>query len=348
MEIKENQNEQVQNQENQSATPQIPKPIKTNALLLTIYIFVSFAIVFFVQFLLLPAIDTNAFTLESKANSYWNERVMQIKVGSASGTGFIVETKREDDGTYAYIATAYHVISSDSSSVEARLQSDYVPVQLVGTASNVDLAFFKLKVNDRFALFTTSDVVMGESVYALGNAFNEGICATDGILSKPYGVSNSILASEVTSRIYEGMSGCPVFDNSGELVGMGLSDAYVMDGGVKIYLNKSYVLPADVILNEYERVTKTNKEPITYNVQKGENGAIEIQLKDGAKIVYDGGVIKYNGEKVKTVCGKSVKSLVQFVDVITDYDNLTIALKNSEQVYKITILTSTVHEVIVG
>ena len=91
MEIKENQNEQVQNQENQSATPQIPKPIKTNALLLTIYIFVSFAIVFFVQFLLLPAIDTNAFTLESKANSYWNERVMQIKVGSASGTGFIVD-----------------------------------------------------------------------------------------------------------------------------------------------------------------------------------------------------------------------------------------------------------------
>ena len=339
----ENQNQQEQTQVSVQPTTATPPPIKTNALLLTIFIFVSFAIVFFVQYLFLPAIDTTGFTQESKANEYWIERVVQVKTTGANGSGFIVETKREEDGTYAYIATALHVVSSDTSAVTVRLGENYQPATLVGIADNVDLAFFKFKTNNRHQLFTVSDVQMGDKVLALGNAFNDGICATDGVLSKKESAQTSTLpalvASEVTCRIYEGMSGCPVYDSKGFLVGMGIRDEYVVDGGAKVYLGKSCVLPAEIVLTEYKRITQTNKSAVSYVVEKGENGKIMLTIKDGLTFVYDGGVLYANDQKVKTVCGKTVKSILEVIQIITNYDNLLLAFESGNQIYKITVLT---------
>ena len=157
----------------------------------------------------------------------------QTTTSAASGSGFVLT----QDG---YIVTNYHVIEEavDDSSVTIEVSfadGNRYDARLVGGEKDNDVAVLKIEASGLtpVTLGDSSKLVVGESVYAIGNPLGElTYSLTDGLVSAldrliTTGDSTSSRSGSTTLNVLQtncainpGNSGGPLFDRYGSVIGI--------------------------------------------------------------------------------------------------------------------------------
>lgn len=139
----------------------------------------------------------------------------------SAGTGFLISA----DG---YALTNHHVIRSGGKITAQLADKREFPVKVIGKAPFLDLALIKLeaKTSVKFPyvyLGRSNKIKVGEPVVAIGNAKGLGLTVTAGIVSargRVIGSGNYDNYIQTDAAINRGNSGGPLFNKSGEVVGI--------------------------------------------------------------------------------------------------------------------------------
>ena len=159
------------------------------------------------------------------------------------GTGIVLDGR-------GYVLTNFHVVD-DVSSLRVRLCDGVgYPARVVATDKEADLALIKIdpaKPLPVIGLGTSSDLMVGESVIAIGNAFGYEHSVTDGrvsykgrdvSLNKDMGYKGLI---QTSAPINPGNSGGPLLNVFGEVVGVNIA----IRAGAQ---NIGFALPIDAVI----------------------------------------------------------------------------------------------------
>ncbi len=154
------------------------------------------------------------------------EAVVQVRTPSGLGSGFFIN----EDG---YLITNFHVIENESQiGIEVYHQKagqldrqTYKQVRIVALNKFADLALLKVDDPDapRFKSVPvgSSDALsVGEKVFAIGSPLGLERTVTEGILSTKTRQMAGALYLQTTAQINPGNSGGPLFNLSGEVVGV--------------------------------------------------------------------------------------------------------------------------------
>jgi len=154
------------------------------------------------------------------------EAVLQVRTPSGLGSGFFLN----EDG---FLITNFHVIEGETQiSVEVYHQKDgqlerktYKQVRIIALNKFADLALLKVEDKDapRFkyvALGSADALSVGERVFAIGSPLGLERTVTEGILSTKTREVGGSLYLQTTAQINPGNSGGPLFNLSGEVVGV--------------------------------------------------------------------------------------------------------------------------------
>lgn len=173
-----------------------------------------------------------------------NLNLMQIPEGT--GSGFVWDDR-------GHIVTNYHVIESANSAVVTLNDGSSLRARLVGVEPDKDIAVLKVDASSSsfppIPVGTSSDLQVGQKVFAIGNPFGLDQTLTTGVISG--------LGREIDSRtgrkidgviqtdaaINPGNSGGPLLDSAGRLIG--INTAIYSQSGV--YAGIGFAVPVDTV-----------------------------------------------------------------------------------------------------
>ena len=172
--------------------------------------------------------------------------------GESSGSGFIIS----EDG---YVVTNYHVIEDSSQVVVITHGGETLKATVVGYEATNDIALLKVdKQGLSFVALGSSDaLVVGEQVMAIGNPLGEltasltvgYISAKDRIVDTDGTVINML---QTDAAINSGNSGGPLFNTSGQVVGV-ITAKYSGDSGSGVSIEGlGFAIPTDDIVGILE------------------------------------------------------------------------------------------------
>ncbi len=154
------------------------------------------------------------------------EAVVQVRTPSGLGSGFFLN----EDG---FLITNFHVIEGETRiSVEVYHQKDgqldrttYKQVRIIALNKFADLALLKVDEKDapkfKFVPLGSADALsVGETVFAIGSPLGLERTVTEGILSTKTREVGGLLYLQTTAQINPGNSGGPLFNLSGEVIGV--------------------------------------------------------------------------------------------------------------------------------
>ena len=154
------------------------------------------------------------------------EAVVQVRTPGGLGSGFIIN----EDG---FLMTNFHVIEGETQiSVEVYHQTNdqlerktYKQVRIVAMNKFADLALLRIEDKDapRFKyvpLGSADALAVGDGVFAIGSPLGLERTVTEGILSTKTRQMAGELYLQTTAQINPGNSGGPLFNLSGEVVGV--------------------------------------------------------------------------------------------------------------------------------
>ncbi len=154
------------------------------------------------------------------------EAVVQVRTPGGLGSGFIIN----EDG---FLMTNFHVIEGETQiSVEVYHQTNgdldrksYKQVQIVAINKFEDLALLRISDKDaprfKFVPIGSSDALaVGERVFAIGSPLGLERTVTEGIVSTKTRQLAGELYLQTTAQINPGNSGGPLFNMSGEVIGI--------------------------------------------------------------------------------------------------------------------------------
>jgi S1-C subfamily serine protease len=160
-------------------------------------------------------------TLTQRMN-LWTRNVTEVPQGT--GSGFIWD----DAG---HIVTNYHVVKGASAAKVTLSDHSTYDAELVGVAPNQDLAVVKInaprdKLHKIPWIGKSSELLVGQKVYAIGDPFGLDQTLTTGIISALGRTIESVAgtpidnAVQTDAAINPGNSGGPLLDSSGRLIGV--------------------------------------------------------------------------------------------------------------------------------
>ncbi|MBI3848806.1 MAG: trypsin-like peptidase domain-containing protein [Verrucomicrobia bacterium] len=154
------------------------------------------------------------------------EAVVQVRTPGGLGSGFIIN----EDG---FLMTNFHVIEGETKiSVEVYHQKagqlerkSYKDVKIIALNKFEDLALLKIEDKDapkfvRVLIGDSDALSVGERVFAVGSPLGLERTVTEGILSTKTRQLQGELYLQTTAQINPGNSGGPLFNQSGEVVGV--------------------------------------------------------------------------------------------------------------------------------
>ena len=175
------------------------------------------------------------------------------EVPTGNGTGFVWDER-------GYVVTNFHVVADmarggGAATVELSDNSRY-SAQLVGIAPEKDLAVLKISVPPGnlkpIPIGTSSDLRVGQNVYAIGSPFGLSQTFTAGVVSALDRQINSMMKDPISgviqtdTAINPGNSGGPLLDSAGRLVGV--NTAIESSSGANAGVG--FAIPVDTV-NEY-------------------------------------------------------------------------------------------------
>jgi S1-C subfamily serine protease len=175
---------------------------------------------------------------------YWTRNVMEIPQGS--GSGFVWDKN-------GHVITNYHVIQgADKAQVTLADRSTW-DAELIGAAPEKDLAVLKISAPTSalrpIPVGSSDNLLVGQSVLAIGNPFGLDQTLTTGIISalgrEIKSVSGMPIRDVIQSdaAINPGNSGGPLLNSSGELIGV--NTAIYSPSGASAGIGFS--IPVDVV-----------------------------------------------------------------------------------------------------
>ncbi|MEM1323451.1 MAG: trypsin-like peptidase domain-containing protein [Bacteroidota bacterium] len=183
-------------------------------------------------------------TTSNVRRNYWTRDLTEIPRGN--GSGFIWD----DQG---HVVTNYHVIKgADRAQVTMSDQSTW-PATLVGAAPEKDLAVLKIDATPEelapIPRGQSDNLLVGQSVYAIGNPFGLDQTLTTGIISALGREIKSVSGTPIRdviqtdAAINPGNSGGPLLDSRGRLIGVNTA-IYSPSGA---YAGIGFSIPVDVV-----------------------------------------------------------------------------------------------------
>ena len=154
------------------------------------------------------------------------EAVVQVRTPSGLGSGFIIN----EDG---FLITNFHVIEGETQiSVEVYHQRDgqlerksYKQVRIIAINKFEDIGLLRIEDKDapkfKYVSMGSADALaVGERVFAVGSPLGLERTVTEGILSTKTRQMQGELYLQTTAQINPGNSGGPLFNMSGEVIGV--------------------------------------------------------------------------------------------------------------------------------
>jgi serine protease Do len=154
------------------------------------------------------------------------EAVVQVRTPGGLGSGFFIN----EDG---FLMTNFHVIEGETQiSVEVYHMRNgqlepktYKQLRIVAINKFQDMALLKIEDKDapkfKYTLMGGADVMaVGERVFAIGSPLGLERTVTEGILSTKTRQLGGDLYLQTTAQINPGNSGGPLFNMSGEVIGI--------------------------------------------------------------------------------------------------------------------------------
>ncbi|MEQ8764689.1 MAG: trypsin-like peptidase domain-containing protein [Planctomycetota bacterium] len=182
--------------------------------------------------------------------------IMAIPQGS--GSGFFWDEK-------GYVVTNYHVVARGEAFQVALSDQTTYPAMLVGTAPHKDLAVLKIQAPPEqlrpLALGTSSDLQVGQQVFAIGNPFGLDQTLTTGIIS---GLDREVRSPldipipgviQTDAAINPGNSGGPLLDSRGLLIGVNTA-IYSKTGD---YAGIGFAVPVDTVNRIVPEIIRTGR-----------------------------------------------------------------------------------------
>jgi 2-alkenal reductase len=165
---------------------------------------------------------------------------------AGAGSGFVWDSA-------GHVVTNHHVIEG-ATRVRVRLDSGAaIDAKLIGSAPDQDLAVVKLAETREplhaIPVGSSSDLKVGQSVFAIGNPFGLNRSLTTGIISAldrrlPTASNREVAgAIQIDAAINPGNSGGPLLDSAGRLIGV--TTAILSDTGS--FAGVGFAVPVDVV-----------------------------------------------------------------------------------------------------
>ena len=166
-----------------------------------------------------------------------------LRDAQSLGSGFIIS----DDG---YVLTNYHVVKNADEIIVRLNDRRELRAEVIGTDRRSDVALLRIDASDLpvARIGKSSSLQVGEWVLAIGSPFGFDYSATAGIVSakgRSLPKENYVPFIQTDVAINPGNSGGPLFNQSGEVVGMN-SQIYSRTGG---YMGLSFAIPIEVAMD---------------------------------------------------------------------------------------------------
>ncbi len=168
------------------------------------------------------------------------------EVPQGTGSGFVWDAN-------GFIVTNYHVIQDATGADVTLADHSTWQARLVGEEPDKDLAVLKIDAPDHLlpaiAVGTSSDLEVGQKVFAIGNPFGFDQTLTTGVISGLGRVIQSATGRPIEgviqtdAAINPGNSGGPLLDSAGRLIG--INTAIVSPSGA--YAGIGFAVPVDVV-----------------------------------------------------------------------------------------------------
>jgi len=233
------------------------------------------------------------------------------KNSMASGSGYIIDPS-------GYIGTNKHVIDGAISVFVVTADGVRYPAKIVGMPAEADIALLKIDAGDRPLPFVRfgdfNKVRVGDKVVAIGSPFGFDNSVTSGIVSA---LNRDIMESpfddyvQTDAAINHGNSGGPLFNMSGEVIGMN-SIIFAPTAG---FAGLAFAVPSDSLKFVFDRLMKTGEvragmlpihtQQVTWMLQQ----AVEAPNREGALVT-----------SVQDDGGAMLKGIIQPGDVIRAFD----------------------------
>ncbi|MEY3051887.1 MAG: hypothetical protein RLY31_1672 [Bacteroidota bacterium] len=280
---------------------------------------------------------------------FWTRNVMELPQGS--GSGFVWDRA-------GHIITNYHVIQgADRAQVTLSDRSTW-DAELVGSAPEKDLAVLKIKA-PREALRpipvgASENLLVGQSVFAIGNPFGLDQTLTTGIISALGREINSVSGIPIRdviqtdAAINPGNSGGPLLNSSGQLIGV--NTAIYSPSGASAGIGFS--IPVDVVrwvvpdLIKYGRINRPTLGIEVANARTtqrlGLEGALILHTVDGGAAARAGLQATYRdrsgrirlGDAIVAINDEKVKSSSDLVLILEKFkagDNVKLKVLRDER-----------------
>lgn len=278
-------------------------------------------------------------------------QIPKDRIERALGSGVIVSS----DG---YIVTNNHVIDgADKIVVTLPNSTKEYNATLVGTDPDSDLAVIRIDKQDlpfiKFA--NSSNVLVGDVVFAIGNPFGVGETVTQGIISalnkNGIGINNYENFLQTDTSINPGNSGGALIDTRGALVG--INTAIISRSGGNIGIG--FAIPSEMVKSVVSQLIKDGKiergylgvgiQDVSNDLRDSYNGlegavVISIEKDSPAKkaglMVWDL-ITKVNGKKIKdsadlkNYIGTLKPNTEVTLKILRDKKEMTITLKLAER-----------------
>src|SRR5580704_1829980 len=254
-------------------------------------------------------------------------RLNPTEVPKGSGSGFVWDSK-------GYIVTNYHVIraarSSDGKINVVLYNNITYPAEVVGASAGLDLAVLKINAPAKdlkpISVGKSSDLQVGQKVFAIGSPFSFDQSLTTGIVS---GLGREIRSAggdilkdviQVNAAINPGNSGGPLLDSAGRLIGV--TTAILSDTGN--FSGLGFAIPVDTVNSVVPQLIQSGStEPpaLGLDLFRDDQAAIirqQTNAKDGVFVmnVWPGGAAEAAGVRParRTFNGIVLGDLITAID----------------------------------
>ncbi|MDB5491242.1 MAG: protease Do family protein [Micavibrio sp.] len=235
----------------------------------------------------------------------------QVSPATSLGSGFIIDADK------GYIVTNAHVVQ-DAEKVRVTLHDDTtLPAEIIGKDEKVDLALLKVDVSKHKLTAVhfgdSAPLRVGDWVMAIGNPFGLGGTVTAGIISAQ---ARDIQAGQyddfiqTDASINKGNSGGPMFDMSGNVIGINTAIYSPSGGSVGI----GFAVPSNLAKPVIDQLIKYG------HTRRGWMGVrIQTVTEDIAESL---GLPMHNGALVASITpgGPAEKAGLKAGDVILNFD----------------------------
>jgi len=180
------------------------------------------------------------------------------QVLAGSGSGFIWSKE-------GYIVTNFHVLEHADKAEVTLLDNSTYPATLVGIAPHKDIAVLKIdapaKKLREIQRGTSSNLQVGQNVFAIGSPFGLDNTLTTGVISGLKREIESVTGRKIRdviqtdAAINPGNSGGPLLDSAGMLIGM--NTAIVSKSGSSAGIG--FAVPVDIIAEIVPKLIKDKK-----------------------------------------------------------------------------------------